>query len=71
MPPDSTLAGVLSDPTTGSAVADRAREAYVDGMEAAAGATVGMLVVAGLVSAYLFRRAARTTAPEPERMPTA
>ncbi len=71
VPPDSTLAGVLSDPTTGSAVADRAREAYVDGMEAAAGATVGMLVVAGLVSAYLFRRAARTTAPEPERMPTA
>ncbi|MGB3771629.1 MAG: MFS transporter [Rhodococcus sp. (in: high G+C Gram-positive bacteria)] len=59
---DGTLAGTLAEAgrlpsDLGAGLAGRAREAYVDGIASAAGATMLILIVAGGVIALLFRRA--------------
>ena len=59
---DGTLAGTLAEagrmsPDVGPDLASRAREAYVDGIVAASGATLVTLLIAGSAAAVLFRRA--------------
>lgn len=56
---DGTLTATLA--TASPQLAERARDAYVDGIVAAAGATMVTMLVAGLTAAWLFRRGATTT----------